>query len=217
MGRTKLRKFDEIRTMANVIERGKPAYETIKGNWGKFFGNDHPIVLELGCGYGEYTVGLARKFPLNNYIGIDIKGERVWAGAKAAETENLKNAAFVRMSILNLEDCFAENEVDEIWITFPDPRPKDRDEKRRLTHPRFLKMYSSILKENGIIHLKTDNDGLFDFTLETLSANKIHVINKTHQLYHSELIENHHDIKTRFEKEYTAKGFDIKYLTFSLS
>lgn len=189
--------------------------EEYKGKWGEvFFKNSNPIVLELGCGRGEYTVGLAKEFPDKNFLGIDVKGDRIWFGSTAAQENNFSNVGFLRAQIQRLEDFFDEGEVSEIWITFPDPRPKVRDAKRRLTSPRFLKMYRKILSPKGIIHLKTDNTPLYEYTLEVLEGISANVIAHTDDLYNSTLVNEHLGIKTRFEKSFFEKGFNIKYLKF---
>ncbi|MFA0963906.1 tRNA (guanosine(46)-N7)-methyltransferase TrmB [Roseivirga sp. BDSF3-8] len=218
MVRTKLQRFAENSKRHNVIEPGKDIYEKIKGNWHKdFFNNNNPITLELACGRGEYTVGLARVFNGRNYIGVDIKGDRIWKGSGIALDEGLDNVAFLRTQILLIERFFEKGEVDEIWITFPDPRPKDRDEKRRLTHPRFLDIYRSILKPGGTLHLKTDNTGLFEYTLEVLQQQEaISDLVYTRDLYKSDMLADHHGIRTRYEKKFHEKGEDIKYLKLSL-
>ncbi|MEQ8474890.1 tRNA (guanosine(46)-N7)-methyltransferase TrmB [Fulvivirga sp.] len=217
MSRGKLKRFAEIAERANVIEPSKAIYEHVKGNWHKdVFINDNPITLELACGRGEYTIGLGRLFPNNNHIGIDIKGDRIWKGSAIAEEEGLENVAFLRTHLLELNNFFEPGEVNEIWITFPDPRPRDRDEKRRVTHSRFLDIYKSIISKNGIVRLKTDNTGLFDYTLEVLKSREdIKDLHFTHDLYHSEYVSECHDIRTRYEQKFSAEGHDIKYLRFA--
>lgn len=216
MSRSKLKRFAENELRDNVIQPGKPLYESIKGKWRElYFENDHPIVVEMACGRGEYSVGLARQFPDKNFIGVDIKGDRLWKGSGIAEKEGLQNVAFLRTQIQQADNFFAPNEVDEIWITFPDPRPKDRDEKRRLTYPRFLDLYKDILKPGGTVHLKTDNDFLFEYTLELLKKEyPVQKMAYTHDLYDSPWQEIHFGIKTRFEKKFSALGYSIKYLQF---
>jgi tRNA (guanine-N7-)-methyltransferase len=188
-------------------------HENCKGKWkSTFFKNDHPIVLELGCGKGEYTLGLGKLFPNINFIGIDIKGDRLASGALNAKKQNLSNVCFLRIQIQFITDFFEENEVDEIWITFPDPRPKDRDEKKRLTFSFFLDKYRSILKSNGIIHLKTDSESLFEYSLVSIDMPNFEKKVITKNLYESEWNNEHFGIKTRFEKMFYNKGFSIKYL-----
>ncbi|SIQ91730.1 tRNA (guanosine(46)-N7)-methyltransferase TrmB [Pontibacter lucknowensis] len=217
MGRSKLAKFAAIAERENVIEPEGELYGQLKGKWrDEFFENDKPLILEIGCGRGEYTVGMARLFPDKNFLGLDIKGARIWKGSSLAEEEDLHNVAFLRTFIENLEDNFAEGEVDEIWVTFPDPRPKDRDIKRRLTSPRFLDLYAKILKPGGILHLKTDNQMLFDYTLEVLQERNPKELLYTHDLYNSDLQEHTMGIYTTYEKRYLAEGITIKYLQYKV-
>ena len=217
MSRNKMARFAANKERKNVIEPGKEIFENIKGEWHKkFFENKNPITLELACGRGEYTVGLARLFPEQNFIGIDIKGDRIWKGSGIAIEEGLDNACFLRTHIIELANFFEKGEVSEIWITFPDPRPKDRDEKRRITHPRFLDIYKSVVKNDAVIRLKTDNTGLFEYTLEELKKRTdIKDLEFTFDLYHSPLKPECHDIRTRFEQKFNELGHDIKYLRFS--
>jgi tRNA (guanine-N7-)-methyltransferase len=216
MGRSKRDKFRDNEQSDYVIQSGKILYGTIKGNWrSAYFKNQNPIILELACGRGEYTIGLARILPEKNFIGVDIKGPRIWRGMKSAEEEHLKNVGFLRGHIQNLNDFFKKDEVDEIWITFPDPRPRGRDERRRLTHIRFLGMYREIMKPEGYIYLKTDNSSLLDYTLEVLKELKdVKNIEYTYDLYESDLLSDHCGIQTTYEKQYLEKGLKIKYLKF---
>ncbi len=215
MGKNKLVKYELNKNSDNVFEEEKPFYSACKGNWGKdFFKNDNPIILELACGNGEYTTGLAEIFPEKNFIGIDIKGARLAAGSKIAQQKNLQNVAFLRTYIQNLEDFFEKNEISEIWIVQPDPRPRGRDTHRRLTHPRFLGIYKNICKENGIIRFKTDNPPLFEYTLEVLATEKIKNLVSTTDLYSSELEKEHFGIKTKYEIAFAKKGFTTNYLRF---
>lgn len=215
MARKKLIRFKEITVRDNILTAEYPFNTEIKGNWNaSFFKNNNPVVLELGCGRGEYTIGLAERFPGKNFIGIDVKGDRIWKGSTAAIENNLNNVGFLRAQIQHLDHFFDENEVQEIWITFPDPRPKVRDTKRRLTSPRFLKMYEKIIAPNGIVHLKTDNTALFDYTLETLQDFPVTLLAHTTDLYKSPLNHEHFGIKTKFEKSFYDQGFSIKYLKF---
>jgi tRNA (guanine-N7-)-methyltransferase len=217
MGRTKLRKFKEIGECRNVIEPGKESYENLKGHWDEtFFGNNHDLVLEVGCGKGDYTVGMAKLYPEKNFVGIDIKGARLWKGSSLAEENGLTNVAFLRTMIENLGDHFAENEVSEIWITFPDPRPRLGEEKKRLTSPRFMNMYKQLVKPGGIIHFKTDDLVLFDYTLELLQQNNEKNLVFTRDLYTSELQHHTKDIQTTYEKKFLAQGIAIKYLQFEI-
>ncbi len=205
-----------IESQPNVVEPTKEFYHSIKGNWNKdFFRNDNPITVELACGRGEYTIGLAKLFPDRNYIGVDIKGERIWKGSTTATENNLTNAAFLRTMILLIENFFAEGEISEIWITFPDPRPRVRDIKRRLTSPRFLSIYKRLLKPGGYVRLKTDNTGFYEFTLEeVLQRDDITDLKFSDDVYNSELRPECFDIKTKYEQMFAAKGERIKYLRF---
>ncbi|HEY9117382.1 MAG TPA: tRNA (guanosine(46)-N7)-methyltransferase TrmB [Roseivirga sp.] len=216
MGRAKLRRFEELKDRHNVLEDYMPLYSTIKGNWNKsLFPKEQPIILELACGKGHYATGLAKVYPERNYIGIDVKGDRLWVGSTIAIENELTNVAFLRAQIQHLDQFFESNEVAEIWITFPDPRPKDRDIKRRLTSPRFLDLYKQILVPEGIINFKTDNTMLFEYTLAVLAErNDVQIIDHTFDLYHSELTKYHHEITTEFEKKFLNKGEKIKYLRF---
>jgi tRNA (guanine-N7-)-methyltransferase len=220
---SKLEKFAELETFGNCFPLH---FETIsegfllKGKWhADFFKNDRPIVVELGCGRGEYTIGLAEKHPEKNFIGVDVKGNRIWTGAKHAIDNHLHHVAFIRTRIDFIEHCFGKNEVDEIWITFPDPQPQKTRARKRLTHPMFLDRYRKFLKENGLVHLKTDSTGLYEYTLEVIKENNLQLIWHTNDLYkecpddRKELIE----IKTYYEKLFTGKGEDIKYILFKLT
>lgn len=220
MGKNKLKKFAQMDTFEHVVQPNRDillndAFE-LKGNWGKtIFKNDKPIILELGCGRGEYSVALAERFPENNYIGIDIKGSRMWQGATAAIEKGLDNVAFLRISIEHIAACFAKDEVSEIWITFPDPQIKYRRRSKRLTHPEFLRKYESFLKPDGIIHLKTDSAFLHGFTLGVIELEGHEVLDSTHNVYTSrtdnELLMN---IKTYYEQLFHSKGFPITYIKF---
>ncbi len=214
MGKDKLRRFAEITAFDNVIELedGKE----LKGQWSnKHFKNKNPVVLELGCGKGEYTVNLARLFPEINFIGIDYKGNRIWRGAKTALEDGIKNVAFLRIQIENLLDYFAENEISNIWITFPDPQPQISREKKRLTSPRFLSMYKIILTNAGAIHLKTDSDSLYLYTFQKVSEPGFELQINTTDLYNSEFADEVLSIKTYYEKKYLAANKNINYLKFN--
>jgi tRNA (guanine-N7-)-methyltransferase len=216
MGKDKLRRFAEIGTFTNVLqlEAGKP----LKGYWkAKQFRNNNPLVLELACGKGEYTVNLARLFPEKNFIGVDYKGNRIWRGAKTATEEGIENVAFLRIQIENILDYFSEGEVDEIWITFPDPQPQLSREKKRLTFPGFLNKYKIILKPGGIIHLKTDSDELYEYTSGKIEELNLHLHAKTCNLYQSRFADEILCIKTYYEKKYLAIDKNINYLKFGFS
>ena len=214
MGRNKLARFRQNELSDNVIQDGKEIFKKIRGNWNKIqFDNRNPIVVELACGRGEFTVGLARKIPNVNFIGVDIKGSRIWKGSTMASAENLSNVAFLRTQIEQLNDFFAEDEISELWITFPDPFPRDGDEKRRLTSARFLNMYKTLMSNGGTIHFKTDNTGLFDYTLSLWKErDDIEIILHSHDFYSSEWKHDHFGIQTRYEGIFSAKGEKIKYL-----
>lgn len=214
----KQERFRIIETRSNVIEPSKEIYKTVKGRWNQdYFKNDHPITVELACGRGEYTVGLAKLFPGRNYIGVDIKGERIWKGSTWAEEAQLTNVAFLRTQILALENFFEDHEIDEIWLTFPDPRPRKRDVKRRLTSPRFMELFKKLLKPGGYLRLKTDNTQLYEYTLEELQPRQdISDYRHTRDVYQSDLRPECFDIKTRYEAEFAGKGETIKYLRFRL-
>lgn len=189
-----------------------------KGKWNEFFGNDNPIVLELGCGKGEYAVGLAKKYPNKNFVGVDIKGARIWYGASTVREEGLKNVTFIRTRIDFIETFFGPNEISEIWLTFSDPQPNKP--RKRLSSSLFISRYRNFLKPNGIIHVKTDSSLLFASTLEVLYENKYEILLKTWDLY-GELIENLDqetkeilNIRTHYEQIFSQKGFDIKYVKF---
>lgn len=219
--KNKLKRFRENETFSNVLQPERDILEKdqfpMKGNWrNKFFKNQNPIVLELGCGKGEYSVHLAQNNPQINYVGLDIKGARFWRGAKTALESELKNVAFMRTQIELIASCFAENEVDEIWITFPDPQIKYKRTKHRLTNPEFLKSYQKVLKPQGIIHLKTDSEFLFGYTLAIA-------------LNHGEILYAHHDIynngnspkeatavQTFYEKQFLEANKAITYMQFIL-
>jgi len=191
---------------------------SLRGNWKKFFfKNTNPLILELGCGMGEYSVGLAEKFPEKNFLGIDIKGARMWQGASDSFNKALKNVGFLRIRIDWIEKCFAKNEVDEIWITFPDPQLKKRRGTKRLTHPNFLKRYSKILKKGACIHLKTDSQFLHGFTLGVIAAEDYSLEDSTNDLYNSKQTREHMEIQTHYEKVYLSKGLPITYLRFRIT
>lgn len=195
-----------------------PVDQPMKGKWHtEFFKNDHPIVLELGCGRGEYTVELAEKYRQKNFVGIDIKGARLWRGSKTALENNMSHVGFIRTEIQWIEHFFAPGEVSEIWVTFPDPHLRKSKDQKRLTSERFLKKYANIISPGGIIHLKTDNEMLYNFTLETIAAHNYTLLAGTNDLYASSILDDELSIKTTYEKIFTAKGFKICYVKFSIS
>ncbi len=213
MSRRKTAKYNLAIALDNVIQSPKPIFGTLAGKWkSQYFNNTHSLVLELGCGRGEYTNGLGKLFPDMNFVGVDVKGDRLAQGGRAASELELMNTAFLRIHMQEIDEHFAENEVDEIWITFPDPRLRDRDEKRRLTFHTFLNRYKKILKPGGIVHLKTDSLPFFEFSEGSLVENGWDVIVKTTDLYMSEWMDDHFGIKTRFEEMFYEKGFNINYL-----
>lgn len=205
---------------SNVLQ---PAFDDVynkdhrlKGKWNKsFFKNDNPIVLELGCGKGEYTVELAKRTVEKNYIGIDIKGARIWKGAKQALEENIKNAAFLRTRIELISSFFDKNEIDEIWIIFPDPQSKEK--KKRLTSGKFLNLYKNILKTDGLVHLKTDSNLMYTYTREIIKHNNMEIECFTDDLYKSCLLNNSLSIKTFYENQFLEQGSNIYYLCFKLN
>ena len=223
MAKRKLQRFAEITTFSNVFQHVQFEREVhdfaLKGVWNKeYFKNEHPIIIELGCGKGEYTVGMADKFPNKNFVGIDLKGNRIWRGAKTALENNFSNVAFLRGRIENIEKIFEFGEVSEIWITFPDPQPQVGRERKRLTSPLFLNRYKNLLKKGGIIHLKTDNAPLYEYTLEKIKEHTFHLLEATSDLYKLSTQEVHHaptSIKTFYEKKFSELGFKICYLKFS--
>jgi tRNA (guanine-N7-)-methyltransferase len=215
----KLERFDVIAARDNVIQPGKEIYPLIRGKWNEvFFKNENPITVELACGRGEYTIGLSELFPDRNFIGVDIKGDRLWKGSTLAVEKGLTNAGFLRTHLLMLENFFDPGEVDEIWLTFPDPRPRKKDIKRRLTNSRYLDIYKTILKPGGVLHFKTDNTPLFDYSLEEIQGRAdIANLRFSHDLYNSDLRADCYDIKTRYEEMFANQGELIKYCRFSFA
>jgi len=231
MTKHKLRQFAEVAQFENVVhqvqreEKVEDLY--LKGNWRKdFFKNHHPIILELGCGKGEYTIGLGANHPQRNFIGVDLKGNRIWRGAKTALENKMHNIGFLRTRIENIPTCFAVEEVDEIWITFPDPQPQKARIKKRLTSPNFLERYRKILKAGGQIHLKTDSALLYAYTLQVIEELKLPLFQHTADLYtllsapsEASLIDYPQEtfsIQTFYEKKFSEKGFKICYVRFGL-
>ena len=212
MPRKKLLHFEELTSMPHVFEYP----EGITIPWAHYFGNSNPITLEIGCGTGAYTLGLARMFPERNFVGIDVKGARMWHGAKAAEDENLKNIAFLRTRVEQLETFFAPGEISEIWITFPDPQPRLGKARKRLTSTRFLNLYQNILKTDSVVHLKTDNPPLFDFSVDTVKATNRPIVFMTNDLYKELFDAEELHIKTQYEAKYLEMGLPICYLKFKI-
>lgn len=222
MGKDKLIRFAENETFAHMFQ---PKTAEVLNNtyflqnqWNKLvFKNQQPLILELGCGRGEYTVGMARAFPQKNFIGVDIKGARIWRGAKTVQEEQIPNAAFLRTRIEFIESCFGNQEVDEIWITFPDPQPKEKRTKKRLTSTHFLNRYKKFLKNNGIIHLKTDSRELYEYTLALIELNQLELLSNCSDLYADFPNDPILGIKTRYEEIFTREGKTITYLKFKLA
>jgi tRNA (guanine-N7-)-methyltransferase len=207
--KNKLKRFKENETFSNVIQ---PTREDVvkglhlKGKWHTFFKNDHPIVLELGCGKGEYSVALAKEYPNKNFLGIDIKGARFWRGAKTALEEGISNVGFLRTQIELIDLIFAENEVSEIWITFPDPQIKYKRTKHRMTNAVFLKQYKKVLNEEGIIHLKTDSEFMHGYTLGLLHGEGHEILHAHHDVYRNEYAPKEViSVQTFYEKQYLEK------------
>jgi tRNA (guanine-N7-)-methyltransferase len=221
LSKNKLKRFKDLEAFDRVFQ---PGYEEVyktdyvrKGKWAEeVFQNSNHITLELGCGKGEYTVNLARLFPDRNFIGIDIKGARMWKGAKTAQEENLNNVAFLRTRIEFLQSFFARDEVEEIWITFPDPQLKRKRNRKRLTAPRFLNTYREFLADNGLVHLKTDSEELHQYTRELVGLNKLQILKQTTDLYHSGFDDEILSFKTFYEKQFLGEGLKIKYISFQL-
>lgn len=219
MGKNKLKKFSDMQSMDCVFQYPFAVLQRegfpLRGKWhSDYFHNTNPIVLELGCGKGEYAVGLARRFPDKNFIGIDIKGARMWTGATQATREQLANVAFVRTNIELLPSFFAPDEVSEIWITFPDPQMKKV--RKRLTSTRFLELYRKITGDDAIIHLKSDSPFLYTYTHHLVNLNKLPVDVDTDDLYHSGLADDILAIRTFYEQQWLARGLSIKYIKFRL-
>ena len=213
MSRKNSVKIAEIHDMPNVFEE----QEKMKGAWYReYFGNDNPLVLELGCGRGEYTISMGSRFPDKNYIGIDIKGPRIWKGAKAALAAGLKNIAFARFRIEYIAENFPESSVSEVWIPFPDPFPRESKSGRRLTSPEFLARYKPILKPGAILHFKTDCTPLYEWTLQTYKDKGIDILAYTNDLHHSEYLDENTSIPSKYEGIFMAKGETIKYIRFRI-
>lgn len=221
--KNKLKRFNENKTFSNVVEPTREQVLTnslgYKGKWSEqFFKNKNPIILELGCGKGEYTVGLAKKYPEKNFIGIDIKGARFWRGAKTALEDEMNNVGFVRTQIELVDEIFDKDEIDEIWITFPDPQIKYKRTKHRMTNHHFLQRYKKILKPEGIIHLKTDSEFMHGYTLGLLHGEGHEVLYANHNVYNnagaSEVVTS---IQTFYEKQYLEQNKPITYIQFKIT
>jgi len=221
VGKNKLERFAENATFPNFFQPSQAEvlekdFE-LKGKWKRdFFKNNQPLILELACGRGEYTVGLAEKYPQNNFIGIDRKGARMWKGCKESIRLQLSNAAFLRTQIGLIKYFFAENEVDEIWITFPDPQPARSKTNKRLTSPLFLDFYRYVLKPDGLIHLKTDSELLYNYTIEVIESLHYEILGKTANIYADSLINDDLSIQTYYETMWLQKGIPIKYIQFKV-
>lgn len=227
MGKNKLEHFAEMKSFHNLIEAPLSEWlqqdHPIKGRWNQSqFNNNNPIILELGCGKGEYTIGMAQKFTNQNFIGIDIKGARMWRGAKTGIDENIANAAFLRTRIDFIEAFFAKDEVSEIWLTFSDPHPQKGKARKRLSSPWFINRYRKILKPNGVIHLKTDSDLLYQYTLEQIKEHNYKMIFHTNDLYGVSIANLDEEtksilkIRTHYESIFLSKGITIKYVKFGV-
>jgi tRNA (guanine-N7-)-methyltransferase len=212
MAQKKLVRFEAIKTFANVLEYP----ENMQGNWNGFFKNNNPITLELACGKGEYVVGLAQMYPQQNFIGVDVKGNRIYIGAKKSLAQNLTNAAFLRTKIVMLPNYFAGGEVNEIWITFPDPHLRTGHAKKRLTHPRFLRLYQQVLKPGAFINLKTDSPRLYTFTKKVAQLYGLNIVEDSDDVYKEPHIKEELKIKTHYESLDIAQSNKIHYLKFTL-
>ena len=221
--KNKLKRFRENETFANVIQPTRDEAVSgnfaLKGNWrNDFFKNNNPVVLELGCGKGEYTVGLAERYPNKNFIGVDIKGSRFWRGAKTAIESGIRNAAFLRTQIELIDHLFAQGEVDEIWITFPDPQIKYKRTKHRMTNPEFLARYKKILKPDGVVHLKTDSEFMHGYTLGLLQGSGHDIQYANHNIYRNEGAPPEViGIQTFYEKQYLEVNKPITYIRFKIN
>lgn len=212
MGQKKLIRFEELNTFSNVLQFPK----NMPGKWNEFFKNDHPVILELACGKGEYAIGLGHLYPQKNFIGIDLKGNRIWVGAKKALQQGLTNVAFLRTQIDQAAEYFAKDEVAEIWITFPDPQLRMSKAKKRLTHPKFLRLYQQFLVAGGLIHLKTDSPELYSFTKSVIELYSCVLHTDIENVYQEEIIAAELSIQTHYESLDIAGSNRIHYLCFSL-
>lgn len=216
---TKPQRYQEILSLPNVTvlhHYFKNDFAAVRGKWNSVFQNDNPITLELACGKGDYALALGNMYPDRNFIGIDIKGDRLWKGALTALQQNQKNVHFLRARIEHICNYFAPSEVDEIWITFPDPFEKTRKKRKRLTHPLFLQKYAEILKPDGIVHLKTDSDRLFEFTRKIINIFNLPVNQCYNNMYRFRDRKEEHNIQTYYERQHLEKGLSIKYVSFQL-
>ncbi len=212
MPRNHLKRFADLENLPNVF-LGLEGAKSF--NAPEYFGNSNLIILELACGKGEYTFELAKMFPNKNFIGIDRKGNRLWIGAKSCLDLELKNAAFFRLDVEQIGDVLTDNSISEIWITFPDPYPKRKQAKKRLTSSQYLKMYKRILKKGGLIHLKTDNIALIESTIQSLSSENMHIIKQINNLFYEPALDEILLIKTQYEKRFLESNIGIKYLCFA--
>jgi tRNA (guanine-N7-)-methyltransferase len=212
MAQKKLQRFADLKTFSNVLEYP----EGMKGKWKEFFKNTNRVILELACGRGEYTVGMAQLFPTQNFIGVDVKGNRMYIGAKKCLNDKINNAGFLRTQIEKLSDYFASGEVDEIWITFPDPQLRVSKAKKRLTHPRFLRLYNQILKPGGFIHLKTDSPDLYRFTKRVAELYDLDIVEESDNVYAESTVKEELKIKTHYESLDIAQSKKIYYLKLTL-
>jgi tRNA (guanine-N7-)-methyltransferase len=212
MGQKKLVRFEELKTFDNVLQFPP----NMQGRWKDHFNNNHPIILELACGKGEYAVGLGELNSSKNFIGVDLKGNRIWVGARKALQNNLHNVAFLRIQIDQITDYFASEEVSEIWITFPDPQLRMSKAKKRLTHPKFLRLYQQFLAPGGLVHLKTDSPDLYDFTKQVIELYECRLHTDIDDVYSSVAIADELKIKTHYESLDIAGSNRIHYLSFSL-
>jgi tRNA (guanine-N7-)-methyltransferase len=217
----KLAHFAENLTFSHLFQNPYPDFNTVfvnKNLWrSQFFKNENPLILELGCGKGEYTFNLGVNNPGRNFIGVDIKGARLWKGCRLVHEYGLTNVAFIRTRIEYIEYFFGKDEIDEIWLTFPDPQPQSNRKRKRLTSPLFLNRYKNILKKDGIIHLKTDNSGLYDFTLEIIEEQGHHLVFKSEDIYRMDQPHEATAIQTFYEAIYEKEGIPIKYIEFTLN
>lgn len=219
MGKNKLQRYSDNQEFENVLEHTDfKGEESPKGDWaGNIFGNNNPIVVELACGKGEYTTNLAQTYPDKNFIGIDIKGDRIWKGAIRAQDEDLENVRFLRCYIDHLEQFFDKGEISELWITFPDPYLKKSNSKKRLTSPKFLDIYRKVAAEDAVVHLKTDSEPLYRFTLDVINEQELHVSVRFDDLYAETDLTNELRIKTYYEKKHLERGRTIQYVQFYLN